>query len=215
MNPLELLRDYILRTHPSATAHLTPPFRDEGMWSLDVNARDKELSIQWGANTGFGLSTVSNETFGEGPDEVLESLEDAQHRIDRLLTTRERTSPPFGVLLSRLRESRGMTQQGLATILNIRQSTLSGIERREDVQVSTLRRIIEALGGVLEVFAVFHSARFRIVMPGPRYRERPCVTVDRRLNEDAFELLHEAGTLQRATMIANDISSRGAVLEML
>ena len=50
----------------------------------------------------------------------------------------------------------------LAARMGVRQSTISGIERRDDVQFSSIRRVIEALGGKLEILASFPDASYRI-----------------------------------------------------
>jgi hypothetical protein len=42
------------------------------------------------------------------------------------------------------------------------QSEVSRLERREDHHVSTLRKVVEALGGELEVSAVFGEKRVRV-----------------------------------------------------
>lgn len=55
------------------------------------------------------------------------------------------------MLLAELRKFAGMTQQELASILGITQPSLSKIENQDDMQISTLRRLVEALGGKLEV----------------------------------------------------------------
>lgn len=55
------------------------------------------------------------------------------------------------MLLPELRRRTGMTQTQLARSLGIRQPTLSRIESRSDMQVSTLTRIVEALGGKLDI----------------------------------------------------------------
>lgn len=57
------------------------------------------------------------------------------------------------VLLSELRKSAGVTQETLATTLGIKQPTLSRMESQGDMQISTLRRVIESLGGELEIIA--------------------------------------------------------------
>jgi hypothetical protein len=44
-------------------------------------------------------------------------------------------------------------QEQLAKALNIKEPTLSKIESQGDMQIGTLRRIIEALGGELELIA--------------------------------------------------------------
>jgi transcriptional regulator with XRE-family HTH domain len=59
------------------------------------------------------------------------------------------------LLLSELRKATGKSQGQLAAILSIKQPTLSKLEKQSDMQISTLQRIIAALGGELEVLARF------------------------------------------------------------
>lgn len=59
------------------------------------------------------------------------------------------------VALAELRASRGVTQVQLADALELNQSSVSGIERREDAYLSTLADYIEGLGGKLKLSAVF------------------------------------------------------------
>lgn len=73
---------------------------------------------------------------------------------DRQARVRMRAREALGeMLLSQIRKDAGLTQEQLARTLGIRQPTLSQLESSEDMQVSTLRRIIEALGGRLEMIA--------------------------------------------------------------
>jgi transcriptional regulator with XRE-family HTH domain len=58
-------------------------------------------------------------------------------------------------LLQDLRSKRQVTQNDVADRLGIRQPTVSKIERREDVNLSTPRRYVEVLGGELHVTAKF------------------------------------------------------------
>jgi DNA-binding XRE family transcriptional regulator len=64
-------------------------------------------------------------------------------------------------LIAKLRKDRELTQEELATIMEIRQSAISQIENQEDVMVKTLERYVKALGGELEVRARFPD---RVVM---------------------------------------------------
>jgi transcriptional regulator with XRE-family HTH domain len=57
--------------------------------------------------------------------------------------------------LQRLRRARQLTQQNLAKILHVSQSEISKIESRTDLYVSTLASYVEAMGGKLEIRAVF------------------------------------------------------------
>jgi DNA-binding XRE family transcriptional regulator len=59
--------------------------------------------------------------------------------------------------LNKLRNARNLTQQSLAKALNVNQSEISKIENRTDVYVSTLAGYVEAMGGKLEIRAVFQD----------------------------------------------------------
>lgn len=64
--------------------------------------------------------------------------------------------------LRTLREAAGLTQGELAQRIEITQSQLSKMERREDHRISTLRRYIQALGGSLEICAVIGDKRIKL-----------------------------------------------------
>jgi DNA-binding transcriptional regulator YiaG len=57
------------------------------------------------------------------------------------------------MVLAKIRKNVGLTPEDLAAQLGIEQPTLSKLESPDDMQVSTLRRLIEALGGELEPIA--------------------------------------------------------------
>ena len=57
--------------------------------------------------------------------------------------------------LKHLREAVERTQDDLAARLGVGQDTVSRIERRSDILLSTLRRYVEAMGGELELVARF------------------------------------------------------------
>ena len=54
-----------------------------------------------------------------------------------------------------LRRAKQLSQEQLATLLKIKQGSVSKLERRTDLYISTLRRYIEAMGGNLELRANF------------------------------------------------------------
>lgn len=58
-------------------------------------------------------------------------------------------------LLAELRRQLGLTQRDVAKAMGVSQSALSQIESQSDMQLSTLRRLIEALGGQLDVTVRF------------------------------------------------------------
>jgi transcriptional regulator with XRE-family HTH domain len=57
--------------------------------------------------------------------------------------------------LAELREARRRSQAELAKRLGVQQSAVSRMERRTDMYLSTLRIIVEAMGGTLEIIAQF------------------------------------------------------------
>src|ERR1700728_2262010 len=57
--------------------------------------------------------------------------------------------------LDELRSAKHLTQADMAEMLDVPQSSISRIERRADMYLSTLRNYIHAMGGVLQIQAVF------------------------------------------------------------
>jgi DNA-binding transcriptional regulator YiaG len=64
--------------------------------------------------------------------------------------------------LDELRAARELTQEHLAEILNVGQAAISKMERRSDMHISTLRQFVKAMGGQLEIRAVFPDGEVRI-----------------------------------------------------
>ena len=64
--------------------------------------------------------------------------------------------------LDELRNARNITQTHLAQLLNITQASVSKMEKRTDMYVSTLRSFVQAMGGELEIKAVFPEGSVRI-----------------------------------------------------
>lgn len=75
--------------------------------------------------------------------------------------------------LDELRRCRKLTQEQLAERLGIRQSNVSKLERRADMHVSTLRDVVEAMGGELRVSARFPDAEFELDFIGRANGAKP------------------------------------------
>jgi transcriptional regulator with XRE-family HTH domain len=74
-----------------------------------------------------------------------------------------RVKEAAGVMtLYQLREARNLTQVNLAKVLNINQGAVSKMEKRTDMYVSTLRNFIQAMGGQLQVKAIFPEGEVEI-----------------------------------------------------
>ncbi|HLX64813.1 MAG TPA: helix-turn-helix transcriptional regulator [Planctomycetota bacterium] len=68
----------------------------------------------------------------------------------------------FEMLIGDLRKHMGKSQREVAHALGIRQPSLSKLENQSDMQISTLQRIVSALGVELDVIARFPKVTVRI-----------------------------------------------------
>jgi DNA-binding XRE family transcriptional regulator len=66
------------------------------------------------------------------------------------------------MLVAELRKLSGKTQGQVAKELGIKQPSLSKLEKQSDMQISTLQRIVRALGGELEMVARFPQGAVKI-----------------------------------------------------
>ncbi len=66
------------------------------------------------------------------------------------------------MLLTEIRQLVGLTQEDVAKKLGIKQPTLSKLESQDDMYISTLRRLVEALGGKLEMVVHLPAGDIRI-----------------------------------------------------
>ena len=64
--------------------------------------------------------------------------------------------------LEQLRSARSLTQTNMAHLLGVNQSAISKIEKRTDMYLSTLRSYVEAMGGSLEIQAIFPDGAVRV-----------------------------------------------------
>ena len=97
--------------------------------------------------------------FNELTAKVLADPERAQ-RVAAMQTAIE-----HALLLGEIREQRQLSQTDLADVLGTSQARVSQLENQTDLYLSTLKRYVEALGGELEVSAVFDGERFEIGVP--------------------------------------------------
>jgi DNA-binding XRE family transcriptional regulator len=64
--------------------------------------------------------------------------------------------------LHELRKARGLSQEALAAVLHVKQGSISKLERRTDMYISSLRSHIQAMGGDLEIVARFPDGEVKI-----------------------------------------------------
>jgi len=77
------------------------------------------------------------------------------------------------LLLSEIRKLADMSQRELAAALGIKQPSLSKLEHQDDMQISTLKGIVQALGGELSVLAKFPRGTVRVRQFDRSRRHRP------------------------------------------
>jgi transcriptional regulator len=82
---------------------------------------------------------------------------DARKRVDEIKRTMQ-----LEIALVELREARGASQSQIAAALGTSRPNIGRIEKETDVRLSTLERYVEALGGKLEIHAVFDDADIKL-----------------------------------------------------
>jgi plasmid maintenance system antidote protein VapI len=92
-------------------------------------------------------------------DELVKRTASKRTRVRAAARTKELLGE---LLLSEVRKLAGKSQQEVADALGIKQPSLSKLEGQSDMQISTLRKIVVALGGELDVIARFPKGAVRI-----------------------------------------------------
>jgi predicted XRE-type DNA-binding protein len=82
-----------------------------------------------------------------------ESLERANQKAQEMLEA---------MPLQELRQARMLSQEQLAKALHLKQPSVSKLEKRTDMYISTLRSFVNAMGGDLEIVARFPEGSVRI-----------------------------------------------------
>lgn len=91
-----------------------------------------------------------NDLFNKLPDETKARVE------QRVSETVEE------ILLSEMRKMAGFTQNELAEKIGVSQSALSQIESQSDLHLSTLSKLVAALGGELELHVKYQGKDLKI-----------------------------------------------------
>lgn len=81
--------------------------------------------------------------------------------IERVAAVRQAMED--AIRLADLRDEVGATQATVAGALGVSRARISALEKQRDLYLSTLREYVEALGGRLEVTAVFDGHRHVLI----------------------------------------------------
>ncbi len=166
MNSLEILAKELELEIPDAQIALDKPLVPSGTWYLDINRGDRNVVVAWRPEKPFGISTPDSVEYGEGSHEVWIERLMAANRVLELLRSGAKTSATRHAVLGDVRRARKVSQSELAKKLQIEQGAISKFENRRDVQVGTIFKVIDTLGGKFEMYAHFPDESFRIIPPG-------------------------------------------------
>ena len=163
MSPIEKLSGDLRSQFSDAQVQTRKADDPNGFQFLNVWRNGIEIAVEWKPDEGFGLSSYcddSHELAGlfDAPDEWYSHEEAVFHRIASLLLDRKSTRPEPATI-KEMRNERGISQERMSQGLKVKQATYSKMERRDDVRVSSLRKVIEAMGGKLLIQAIFPDTR--------------------------------------------------------
>ena len=99
----------------------------------------------------------------------LQQRTDPSKRADNVRRVREELQR---MALDELRSAKRLTQAEMAEILDVPQSSISRIEQRADMYLSTLRNYVHALGGVLQIQAIFADGATVAISRFGEYEDR-------------------------------------------
>ena len=87
-------------------------------------------------------------------DKLLKDNFSSKERAEIRLKSKEKIA---SVRLQQVRKSHHVTQKELAETMGLSQSALSELERRPNITINAMQRYVEALGGRLEIKAIFQE----------------------------------------------------------
>ena len=174
--PIEELAELLVEKYPAATLNLRRPAGVGKTWWLDLAMGPSQAEVEWHPSRGFGLNVNSDSVYGAQSDEAYPTVRAVLSRIVQLLNSGSQTEESSAQFVRALREGRRLTQVQLAKLLRVKQASVSRLENRADVHLSTLRNIVARLGGNLEVRANFPDGSIHIL----RYEEDVVFTQPRR-----------------------------------
>jgi len=132
-----------------------------GNWWIDFLVKGRRVTVEWRPTKGFGVYDSESDGYGDRPVEVFRNAQWAARRIQQILKGH------FRIGIRELREIFGVSQADLAAIVGVQQAAVSKFESRSSTmtgfKLETLEKIVEQLGGSLEIVARFPNGEFRLL----------------------------------------------------
>lgn len=163
MSPVDQLSQDLKTQFPDAEIEIRKSDDPNGFQFLNLLVGNFEVGVEWKSEHGFGISSFRDDSSSlegmfDAPSEWYSTEQGAFHRVASLVFDL-RSTRPRPVKIADLRQERGLSQEDVSRQLSVKQATYSKLERREDVKVSSLRRVVEAMGGKLLIQAIFKDTR--------------------------------------------------------
>ncbi|MBX3233511.1 MAG: XRE family transcriptional regulator [Labilithrix sp.] len=130
---------------------------------IDVRLDDQAVVVEWRQGMGLGVTSLPTEGLGHAADEVYGSMDDAIERVHTLFETKSKTVVARRAVLAELRSRRRVSQEDLARLLGVSQPNIAKLEKRNDMSIRTLRALIGAIGGRLELIALFGDESVQLI----------------------------------------------------
>ena len=113
--------------------------------------------------------------------------------------------------LDELRSAKQLTQADMAEMLDVPQSSISRIERRADMYLSTLRSYIHAMGGALQIQAVFPDGGAVVIDRFGDYEDQRYVVWARAESKGTYRLLARPFQHQGDELSTKALKSSGLI----
>lgn len=155
---------------------------------------------------------LKNGACNEGIDPMARNYRELQAKMDPTSRAENKQRVREEVKRMALEELRGakqLTQADLAEMLDLPQSSISRIEQRADMYLSTLRNYIHAVGGELRIQAVFPDGGTVVIDRFGEYEERPYVIDAVAVGVGVFRLRARPLHFQGAPLSTKDFKASG------
>ncbi|MFZ2871600.1 helix-turn-helix domain-containing protein [Zavarzinia sp.] len=149
---------------PGAAVNVDQPSRNDGEWWFDIKLDGAETQVSWTSWRGYGVY-LGEPGYGERPSETYGDARLVVRRLQQIVGNRNSGAVLTPMGMGQVRRLLGRTQADIAAALHIGQANVSRLEGRANPTLGSIRALIEAMGGQLEVRAKFPDLDIPIALP--------------------------------------------------